>query len=183
MDNLWNEVLLSQFTAALNMLEKSIAACPDELWKADLWNDPNAPPGFAEFWYVAYHALFWTDLYLSGKEEGFSPPEPFDLNELDPNGVLPAKRPSRGDLLAYLEHCRRKCQETILSLDDEKTHQPCEFPWSKGKITFAELLLDNVRHVQEHGAQLSMFLGQHTDLSSRWIGRVINDPPETGHPV
>jgi hypothetical protein len=172
----WNEVLKSQFIAAINMLQKPIQDCPDKLWNASLWNDPNAPPGFSDFWYIAYHTLFWLDLYLSGAVDGFIPPEPFDLNELDPQGVLPVKTITKDDLLDYLVHCRQKCLETIENMDMEKTHQPCEFPWSKGEISFAELQLDNMRHVQEHGAQLNMFLGQQADVSSRWVGRVKNTP-------
>ncbi len=67
-----------------------------------MWNDPAFPPGFSEFWYVAYHCLFWTDLYLSGAVEGFTPPAPFTLDELDPAGVLPDRQYTREELLAYL---------------------------------------------------------------------------------
>jgi hypothetical protein len=172
MDKLWNQVLRSQFTAAINMLEQPIRACPDELWNAALWHDPNAPPGFSDFWYVAYHAMFWLDLYLYGKEAGFTPPAPFDLNELEPQGVLPAHKPEKDELLWYLDLCRKKCYSITDSLDDEKLHQSCEFPWSKGGLSYAELLLDNLRHVQEHAAQLNMFLGQKAEVGSRWVGRV-----------
>jgi hypothetical protein len=176
MDKLWNEVLTSQFLAAIEMLEKPIKACPEELWKASLWNDPDLPTGFAEFWYVTYHTLFWLDLYLFGKEEGFVPPSPFDLNELDASGLMPGRNYTKEELLSYLAHCRKKCHETIESLTDESAHRPCEFPWSRGPISFAELLLDNMRHVQEHSAQLNMYLGQHARISSRWVARVKNEP-------
>jgi hypothetical protein len=36
-------------------------------------------------------------------------------------------------------------------------------------VTFAALLLYNMRHVQEHAAQLSMLLGQKTGWSPGWI--------------
>ncbi len=176
MDPIWNQALYSQFTAAINMLEKSITACPDEHWDAVVWTDPDLPAGLTEFWYVAYHTLFWLDLYLTGKEQGFTPPEPFDLNELRPEGVLPERHPTKYELLKYLSHCRQKCQEILSSLTDEKARQPCEVPWSKGEISYAELLLDNMRHVQEHGAQLNLFLGQHASIRSKWVGRVKSDP-------
>jgi len=173
MDELWNNVLKSQFLAAIDMLEKPIIACREELWKETLWNDPEAPAGFAEFWYVAFHTLFWLDLYLSGKEEGFIPPAPFDLNELEP-GLMPGRNYTKSELLVYLEYCRQKCQDTINRLTDKDIQEPCEFSW-KGKVSFAELLLDNMRHVQEHSAQLSMFLGQQGGWTSRWVGRVEDD--------
>jgi len=42
-----------------------------------------------EVWYLAFHTLFWLDLYLSGPAEGFAPPAPFTRVELDPAGILP----------------------------------------------------------------------------------------------
>ena len=68
-----------------------MAACPDELWRVRLWDDAELP-GAAEFWYIAYHTLFWLDLYLSGAVEGFAPPAPFTLDELDPAGCCPKDR-------------------------------------------------------------------------------------------
>jgi hypothetical protein len=71
------------------MLENALHACPDDLLSIRLWNDPSNRAGLSEFWYVAYHALFWLDLYLSGAVEGFTPTAPFTLEELDPTGDLP----------------------------------------------------------------------------------------------
>ncbi len=34
-----------------------------------------------------------------------------------------------------------------------------------------ELILDNIRYVQEHGAQHGMFLGKKEGLNARWIGK------------
>ncbi len=170
MDATLKEALWSQFGAAMEMLGNGISACPDELWTASMWNDPAAPPGFSEFWYVTYHTLFWLDLYLSGSEEGFMPPAPYTLGELEA-GVLPERVYRRDELLTYLAYCRSKCRQIIDQLTDEGAARACEFPWSKGTITYIELLLDNMRHVQEHGAQLNMFLGQQADKSARWVAR------------
>ncbi|HEY6406475.1 MAG TPA: hypothetical protein VIY29_03295 [Ktedonobacteraceae bacterium] len=83
MDPLWRTALWQQFSATIDMLENALVACPTPLWKERLWRDPEdhpLPPGFAEFWYIAYHTLFWLDLYLSGsREEEFTPPAPFIL--------------------------------------------------------------------------------------------------------
>jgi len=119
------------------------------------------------FWYLGYHTLFWLDLYLSGAEEGFAPPAPFDLVEMEP-GVLP-RTYTRAELLRYLEYCRRKCQETIGAFSDQQSSRLCRFSW--GEMPFAELQLYNLRHVQEHGAQLSMFLGQRAGKSTEWVSR------------
>lgn len=165
------EMVWRQFGAAIEMLGSALHACPDELWEKRLWEDqPDqwVAKGFSAFWYLGFHTLFWLDLYLTGAEEGFAPPEPFDLVEMDPNEALP-RTYSRAELLGYLEYCRRRCRETIISLSDEGARRICRFPW--GELTFAELLLYNLRHVQEHAAQLHMFLGQQAGKGSRWQPR------------
>jgi len=155
-----NEMLWRQFSIAIDDLEKALRDCPDKLWEAQLWADqPNqwVADGFSTFWYLGYHTLFWLDLYLTGKEEGFAPPEAFDLVEMKANEVLP-RTYAREELLSYLDDCRQKCRQTILSLTTEQANHLCQFPW--GEVPFAELMLYTMRHVQEHAAQLHLFLGQ-----------------------
>ena len=166
-----NEVLWRQFGAAIDMLSDALRDCPDELWKNSLWEDqPDqwVPAGFSAFWYLGYHALFWLDLYLTGAEEGFAPPTPFDLVEMKPDEVLP-RTYTREELLGYLQYCRRKCQETIGALSNEHAYRLCRFSW--GELPFVELQLYNLRHVQEHGAQLRMFLGQQTGKPTLWVSQ------------
>ena len=168
MDTTWKTSLWQQFGAAMDMLGNVVAACPDALWRVRLWDDVELP-GAAEFWYIVYHTLFWLDLYLTGTVEGFAPPAPFTLDELDPAGLLPDRVYTRDELQAYLEHNRRKCRATIEALTDEQADRRCHFPW--GEISFAGLLLDNMRHVQEHTAQLNLILGQKTGWSPRWVAQ------------
>ena len=97
-DTTWRAIIWSQFGAAIDMLENALLACPDELW-----SDRSQR---LEFWYVVYHTLFWLDLYLSGSVEGFAPPAPFTLEELDPAGLLPERPYAKHELKAYLEHGR-----------------------------------------------------------------------------
>jgi hypothetical protein len=143
------------------MLENALRACPE-----GLWSDPAQP---VKVWYVVYHTLFWLDLYLSGSLKGFAPPAPFTLDELDPAGLLPERVYSQDEMHAYLEHCREKCRLTLETLTEEKAQRPCEFPW--GKVCFAELLLDNMRHVQEHAAQINLILGMTTGSAPDWVSK------------
>lgn len=164
-----NDMLWRQFGAAIDTLSEAVLDCPDELWEKRLWEDQPeqwVADGFSTFWYLCYHALFWLDLYLTGAEEGFAPPAPFDLVEMEPGEVLP-RTYTREELLRYLGYCRQKCQETIGALSDEQAHRLCQFSW--GELPFAELQLYNLRHVQEHSAQLLMFLGQQAGKSTRWV--------------
>ncbi len=177
MENYLKDILRRQFAAAIDTMGHALNACPDELWQSPLWDD-SVFPGGSCFWYVAYHAIFWCDMYLTGVVEGFAPPAPFDLNEFDPNGLLPERVFTKSELLEYLAYCRRKSRETILSLTDEKANQLCYFTWAKDGVRFAELLLDNMRHVQEHAAQLNMFLGQQAGISTGWVnGLKDTNPP------
>jgi hypothetical protein len=168
MDTTWKTSLWQQFGAGIDMLDNAVAACPDELWRVRLWDDAELP-GSAEFWHIAYHTLFWLDLYLTGAVEGFAPPAPFTLDELDPTGLLPETPYTRDELRTYLEHGRRKCRATIEALTDEQAARSCHFPW--GEVSFAGLLLDNMRHVQEHTAQLNLILGQKAGWSPRWVAQ------------
>ena len=74
------EILWKQFGAAIDMLENAILACPDELSN----NGSN-------FWYQAYHCLFYLDYYLSPEPKKFLPPQPFTLSELYPEGIMPER--------------------------------------------------------------------------------------------
>ncbi len=169
----WKAILWHQFGAALDMLDNALRACPDELWRARLWENPGERPELAQFWYLAYHCLFWCDLYLSGTVEGFAPPPPFNLDELDPAGLVPEKLYTRDELRGYLAYCREKAQSTIETLTGETALRRCRFPW--GALNFAELLLDNMRHIQEHTAQLNLLLGQKTAFAPGWVAQARND--------
>jgi len=138
-------------------LDDMLRACPDELRSERLWDNPSARPEYAQFWYRVDHALFWLDLYLTRAEEGFMPPAPFALIEMEEDD-LPEWAHTKDELQAYLEYGRRKCQATIEGLTDETAQRRCRFAW--GEVSFVELQLDNMRHVQEIEAQLSLLLRQ-----------------------
>jgi hypothetical protein len=166
-----NQMLWRQFGAAIDMFGDTLRGCPDDLWEQRLWKDqPDqwVAAGFAAFWYLGYHTLFWLDLYLTGAEEGFAPPAPFDLVEMEANEVLP-RTYTRAELLGYLDYCRRKCEETIAALTSVEANRVCRFAW--GELPFAELQLYNLRHVEEHGAQLRMFLGQRAGRATSWVAQ------------
>ena len=172
----WRTIIWQQFGAAIDDLDNAIRACPDELWRARLWNDPTQEKFFLpEYWYIVYHTLFWLDLYLTGAEEGFLPPTPFTLIEQNEEGPLPERPYTKAELQAYLEDCRRKCRATIESTTDEQAQRLCQFGW--GEVSFAELLLYTMRHVAGHAAQLNLMLGQKTSAAPDWVTRAGNRSP------
>jgi hypothetical protein len=161
MDTALKEAIWQQFGASIDTLSNTIEVCPDNLWA-----DRNRNP---EYWYTVYHCLFWLDLYLTGKVEDFSPPDPFGLAELDPAGILPPQVYTREEMLSYTAHCREKGSGIIASLTPESAKQLCKFGW--GEVPYTELLLYNMRHVQHHAAQLNLILRQTSNEPARWVAR------------
>jgi len=165
MDTKLKEIIWHQFGAAIDMLENSINACPEDVW-GDLF-DPS------EFWYISYHTLFWLDLYLSDNPDEFLPPAPFSLEELDPSGLLPERVYTKKELITYLNHSRKKCRSVISSMSHEKANE--HFKFGTIDLSFSELLLYNMRHVQHHTAQLNLILRQQINSAPRWVRQNLTD--------
>ncbi len=164
MDSSWKTSVWQQYGAAIDMLEDAITRCPEQLWTTSLWHDDD-DQRYGQFWFVAYHCVFWTDLLLTGSMDGFTPPPPFV------RGVLPEQPHAKDQVLGYLALCRQRGQTTIEALTEAKAQQLCVFEWME--ISFLELLLYSMRHIQEHAAQLSLVLGQHKISGADWIPRAI----------
>ncbi len=101
------------------MLDNAIQACPDSVYTVR----DGAHFG------LAFHVLFFLDLYLSSEGEcQFNPPPPFGLSELEVEVVVP--EPYRQDkLLGYLEHCRKKLDAVMAGMTEAWVADPCPFPY------------------------------------------------------
>jgi hypothetical protein len=153
------DIIWSQFASAMGMLGNAIDKCPDSLW-ADESRDP-------QYWYLAFHALFFLDLYLCDSAEGFLPPAPFTLSEMDPSGRMPDRVYTKAELLDYLNHSEKKCRRLLGNLTDRQVEGECQFGWLS--LSRGELLLYNMRHVQHHCAQMNLVLRQVAGEGSKWI--------------
>ena len=159
----WLKTLVwQQYGAALDMFSDAINLCPNHLWTAALWKD-SEDERYGQFWYIAYHTLSWLDLFLTGTQKGFAPPSPFI------RGKLPDTPYTKEQIKWYLDHCRTKAQAIFESLTDEKARQICVFEWMEP--TYLELQLYCMRHIQEHGAQLNLMLGQHDITGQDWVAQ------------
>ncbi|MEZ4885018.1 MAG: DinB family protein [Chitinophagales bacterium] len=158
MNPLFKESLWQQFGASIDMLENAIIACPDELWDTD-----------SNFWYIAYHTLFFLDYYLTDEPDSFHPPKPYTLSEFDPSGVMPERVYSKEELLQYLAFCRQKCNDVISNLTAEGAEK--RFVTEYKNYSVFEILLYNMRHVQHHAAQLNLLLRQGMDNAPSWVSR------------
>ena len=59
------QVIQSQYRAALDMIGEAIAKCSDTLWEDPAYTN--------RFWHIAYHALFYTHLYLQDSGQTYVP--------------------------------------------------------------------------------------------------------------
>jgi hypothetical protein len=134
---------------------------------------------FPEYWYVVYHTLFFLDYYLSESVEGYAPPAPFTLAELDPAGVLPERVYTKDEMRRFLEHGREKLRAKIAGMTDERAAARCAFR----ELSELEHLLYNMRHVQHHMAQLNLILRQVTDSAPNWVGRTKHSLGVTPRPA
>ena len=140
------------------MLENAIQACPDAGW--------GRGSGNFEFWYIAFHTLFFLDFY-SGPADGFAPPAPFSLTELDPAGQMPERVYTKEELRNYLVYGREKCRAALLALTEEQALTRYRVAWLD--ISMAELFLYTMRHVQHHSAQLNLILRQTGGSVPRYV--------------
>ena len=159
MDSQTKEAIWLQCGAAIDSLESAIRFCPEHVW-----GDRSSNP---EFWYVAYHTIFWLDFYSSESVENFAPPEPFGMEEMDPAGLLPPRVYSQQELLAYLAHSRQKCKRSVQVLNATNAH--FNAGPKRPELTNLEMVLYTMRHLQHHTAQLNLMLRHTIDDAPRWV--------------
>lgn len=145
------------------MLDDAICLCPDSLWTTIVWEDAD-DARYGQFWFVAYHTVFWLDLYLTASAiKDFTPPPPFI------RGALPGQPYTKEQVRNYLLQCRQKCQSVIEDMTDAQANQICTYAWMSP--TFLELQLYSMRHVQEHAAQLNLVLGLNGVTGLDWVSQ------------
>jgi uncharacterized damage-inducible protein DinB len=142
-----NSILSSQFDASLSMMHHCIKACPAKLWEGKIAN--------ATFRQVAYHTLFFVDLYLSATSESF---QLRDLHRRggDERGTAVSPGLSKPQTLSYLSICRDKARKTLSKETAKILQGPCGFSYRK--FSRGELHIYNIRHIQHHTGQFSAYL-------------------------
>jgi len=172
MIDLFKQLLVSQFEASLCTLAHAVEQCPEELW--------NAPVARYLFCQVAFHTLFFTDVYLGLSPESLTQ-QPFhranaalfgdyeQMQEREPVTLY-----DRPQIMGYLDFCRSKASEAISMETAESLAAPAQF--ARRHFSRAELYLYNIRHIQHHAAQLIMRLRLDSDIDVSWIGAGWRDP-------
>ena len=176
--------MLDDFEAAIDRLELAIKDCPDQHWSSSVWvvkrSDPWMWPtsgdgdgrteaaiqAFSEFWLIAYHCLFFLDLYCWDETGSFATPPEF-ANGPEDQGIdafgaarFPNVKYSREQLLRYVDYCRKRVRDTLANLTDSQRAIKLRPGHPHAGKSFQQLLEVNLAHVREHGDQLSTFIDQ-----------------------
>ena len=152
------------------MLAECVANCPE-----DVWLTGEAPRAF---WRIAFHAAFYTHLYLGQNEQAFQPwpgrregihhglwHQPFAVEPYE----LPAEAEiyHRGELHEYIQFVDTLVDPTVAQLDLDSAETG--FSWYKNMSKLSHQLM-NLRHLQGHVGQLSELL-MARGIDTDWIGR------------
>jgi hypothetical protein len=160
-------ILHSQYHAALAMFKQAVEKCTPDLW--------DAPQDRNRFWHLAYHALFYTHLYLHTSEPEFVAwnkhredyqfmgPKPWPPHDLPKIG----EPYTREDILSYLEVCWNYVDEQVPALNLEAESGFSWLPFSK-----LELQIYNIRHLQQHTGELMERLGSRAGIDVDWKGSI-----------
>jgi hypothetical protein len=162
-------ILKSQYHAGLAMLKEAIERCPDDVWLST--KQRNA------FWQIAYHALFFTHLYLHSGVSAFQPWKEHQSAVQHPGGIPGPPKPgstlplvpepyTRAQVLAYWDICDQMVDSAVDALDLHSSQSG--FPWYR--MSKLEHQFVNLRHLQHHAAQLADRLRAALDIGIRWVG-------------
>lgn len=163
------QALKQQYHAGLAMLAECVEKCPNDLWTAG--THPRT------FWRIAFHAAYFTHLYLGQNEEAYQPwpdrpegcpelwqkpwsVEPYEL----PEDFAPYTKKQVLDYIAYIDSLINSTVET-LDLDAQETG----LSWYKNMSKLSHQLL-NLRHIQGHVGQLSELL-MANGIDTDWVGK------------
>lgn len=149
-----NRALVGQFRAGLAMLRECVDLCPDDRWGA-----VEQPP--RSFWRIAYHAAFYTHLYLSQSYADFVAWDKHidhaTMTFADPGEELPPEGIfySRNDLMEYIDFLSERMDAIFDSLDLETPESG--FDWYPAFPKIDHVLL-TLRHLGVHVGQLQELL-------------------------
>jgi hypothetical protein len=160
------QVLKSQYHAGLAMLQEAIERCPDQLWL-------DTRPVNA-FWQIAYHALFFTHLYLGADFAAFRPWAGHQRNNQNDDGLARKPDPtstlpliplpySKNQVLEYWGICDGMVDSAVDDLD------LCRHDSGFHSVSKLEHQLINIRHLQHHAAQLADRLRAGENVGITWI--------------
>lgn len=152
------KIIISQYHAALAMLKQTILQCPEARW-----NNRDTQTAFGQ---VAYHALFYTHLYLQDSLQTFTAWSKHREEYLfaDQPSQSPPQPPDKAIVLEYLAFCEQQVVDKVAGTNLAADSGFDWLPFSK-----LELQLYSIRHIQQHVGELMERLGSDAQ-AIHWIG-------------
>ena len=127
-------ILQSQYLASLAMLKQAVIKCPPDAW--------DNPQDRDKFWFVTYHTLRYTHIYLKAQDKGFPRWEARRHSQQgDPF--------SKEEILEKLALVEQDVVEQVRLMDLDGKSGYAWIPTNK-----LELQFDNIRHIQQHTGEL-----------------------------
>lgn len=150
---------ISQYNACLWMLKNTITISM-EFPQHYLW---NAETEKNRYWHIAYHTLFYTDLYLAKDNKSFMPwaLHQEDYHLLSPEALEPYYQE---ELLSYLNKINSSLKLSLENCNFEKHSGFSWLPFNK-----FELHIHNIRHIQHHTGQLVERIREKRHIEVDWI--------------
>jgi len=160
----YKQITVGQYEAALRTLRDGIDRCPDGSWDAPVCNHA--------FCQVAFHTLFFADLYLGEspedqKAQAYHIERPGFFRDYE---EMVDKKPQnlyeRGAINEYMQFCVQKARDVVNGSTEEWLTGETGIPWHT--ISRAELHVYNIRHIQHHAAQLQLRLRLDHGIDIKW---------------
>lgn len=165
MIDVYKQTISNQYEAAFCTLALCIDRCLDANW--------HAPVANLKFCQVAFHALFFADVYLGPNLKSLRE-QPFhrdnatffgDYEELEDR--VPQAVYEQPAIKKYLTQCRDKASAVIAAETAETLAVRPGFDWLQ--FSRAEVHVYNIRHIHHHAAQLSLRLRIDTGEDIPWV--------------
>ena len=168
MIEMYRESVIQQAHAALQMFEFGLNQCDDERWSEPVVN--------MSFNQLAFHTLFFTDLYLS-EDIPSAKNQPFHAHHASVfEGYEELKeRSQRGNyersfINLYLQFVWKKWSDVLNKETEASLRLEAKFNWLD--MNRSELHFYNIRHVGYHIGQLSLLWQQEKGSGIPWSKQV-----------
>jgi len=162
MASIWVDSLGRTFEHSFGLLEAAIRDCTGGLWESRMWDVAEGDDAYVARrstpWSVAWHALEIVDYDLAGGLAPFSPPPPFTNKAHWRDLSLLPSAWSQSDLLGYIDELRRRVNDALSVMTDEKASTPLPATHRYKGQPFAWLLTEIPLHTVEHAAQIRQFI-------------------------
>jgi uncharacterized damage-inducible protein DinB len=153
------DVIVVNFERTLEMLARAIDDCPDDAW--------DRPDEAISIWQYAYHCLLGLDVWVRQAGDAFTP-APFHNAAggrlLKGQGAVMTREQIAGYRDAVYARCRAVLEST--SADDFAK----EVDLRGFKVSLANLVLEQMRHIQHHVGSMHTQLRRHTGAAPQWVG-------------